>query len=123
MTLQRARQLRSRATDAERLLWWFLRSFKRGGVHFRRQTPFERYTVDFVCHRAKLIVELDGSQHAQTNRQHDAARTAFLESRGYRVIRFWNTDLFDDSRAIAGQIFAEARARISPAPPPGSPLR
>jgi len=103
MTVQRARQLRSTTTDAERLLWWFLRSFKYQGVHFRRQAPFERYTVDFVCHRAKLIIELDGSQHGEELiRQHDEKRTAFLESRGYRVMRFWNTDLFDDSRAIAG---------------------
>jgi very-short-patch-repair endonuclease len=65
MTLQRARELRGTTTHAERLLWWFLRSLKHEGIHFRRQAPFGRYTVDFVCHSAKLIVELDGSQHGE----------------------------------------------------------
>ena len=61
----RARKLRQNATDAERILWSELRDFKRGGMHFRRQAPFDRYVVDFVCHSHKLIVELDGSQHGE----------------------------------------------------------
>jgi very-short-patch-repair endonuclease len=108
----RARQLRSEATDAERLLWRELREFKRHGFHFRRQGPIGPYVADFVCHSVKLIIELDGGQHNDaTNREHDAKRTAFLESRGYRVVRIWNVELFADPGSIANYILAIAKER------------
>lgn len=89
MVSELARNLRKNATDAERKLWRHLRLAKREGVHFRRQAPIGPYVADFACHRAKIVVELDGSQHSKhENMTYDAARTAYLESRGYRVLRF-----------------------------------
>ena len=121
MSVQRARQLRSVTTDAERRLWRILRIFRHEGLHFRRQAPIGPYVADFACHRAKLIVELDGSQHAEArNARHDAVRTAFLESRGYRVLRFANSDLVANRENIAEYIFVEASARLHPPPKPAS---
>lgn len=118
-----ARSLRTNATDAERILWTALRNFKRGGVHFRRQAPIGRYVVDFVCHRAKLIVELDGSQHGTDKAMaYDAERTAFLNSRGYRVMRFWNAEIFENLHGVCDAIFAIAK-ESSPHPARPMPRR
>ena len=88
-----ARNLREDATDAERKLWALLRR-KRMKLRFRRQQPIGPYVADFFCPSAKLIIELDGSQHADDeHRLKDARRTQWLESRGYRVLRFWNLDV------------------------------
>jgi very-short-patch-repair endonuclease len=101
MTRDLARKLRSELTDAERLLWRHLREFKREGLHFRRQVPIGPYVADFACHSAKLIVELDGSQHGEkTNVARDTERTAFLESEGYRVLRIWNGELLADPQMM-----------------------
>jgi very-short-patch-repair endonuclease len=87
---------------------------KHHGFHFRRQAPIGDYVVDFVCHRAKLVIELDGSHHAESKQmEHDAKRTAFLESAGYRVHRFWNIDTFRREEDVAEYIYALARQ-----PPP-----
>jgi very-short-patch-repair endonuclease len=92
----RARVLRRNATDAEPKLWWHLRyRLALPGTHFRRQVHLGRYIVDFVSHNLKLVVELDGGQHAERIAQ-DATRTKFLESRGYRVLRFWNNDVLQN---------------------------
>ena len=88
----RARRLRQQSTDAEQALWSKLRDRRLGGVRFRRQTPIGPYIADFVSHERKLIVELDGGQHAD-QRAYDARRTRWLESRGYTVLRFWNDDV------------------------------
>ena len=115
MADQRARYLRANATVPERILWAALRPLKRHGLHFRRQAPIGRYVVDFVCHSAKIVVEVDGSQHGEVAvMRHDAARTEFLNSRGYRVLRFGNIDVVKSSHSIADAIFVAA------APPPGS---
>ena len=90
-TLTRARTLRRNATDAERLLWKALRE-KLPYAKFRRQVPIGRYVADFVCFEAKLIVELDGSQHADS--RYDRVRDAALSDRGFEVLRIWNGDLF-----------------------------
>lgn len=112
MSRNRARQLRSKATDAERLLWNDLREFKRHGFHFRRQVPIGPYVADFACHSAKMIIELDGGQHNEArNRKHDDKRTLFLESRGYRVVRIWNVEFFANSGAVVDFIFAIAKER------------
>ena len=84
----RARDLRQNATDAERILWAELRGFRRAGMHFRRQAPFGRYIVDFACHEARLIIEIDGGQHDPTAPQ-EVERKRFLEDQGYRLLRFW----------------------------------
>ena len=85
-----ARELRNGATPAEKRLWHFLRA-ESLGVKFRRQAAIGAYIVDFVCLPHNLVVELDGPQHLEEkNKEHDAARTAWLTARGFRVLRFWN---------------------------------
>ncbi len=101
----RARQLRKEATPAEQHLWFVLRQLRHRGFHFRREAPIEWYIVDFVCHRAKLIVELDGSQHAEPERQeYDARRTQYLNSCGYRVLRFWNDAVMQNRPTVVDAI-------------------
>jgi len=87
-----ARTLRRRQTEAERRMWLLLRDRRFDGVKFRRQVPIGPYIADFVCFEARLIVELDGSQHAESAR--DAIRDKWLQDDGYRILRFWNGDLF-----------------------------
>ena len=117
MAVERARALRKNVTDAERVLWRVLRRFKKEGVPFRRQVPIGSYIADFACHRAKIIVELDGSQHGEGERaKYDAERTAFLGSRGYRVLRFWNGEVLANPETIAEFILAESAPRLSPHP-------
>ena len=78
----------ARATLEEVKLWMHLRALKGLGHHFRRQSPIPPYIVDFECRRARLIVEVDGGQHASS--QNDSARDRYLRTKGYRVLRFWN---------------------------------
>jgi very-short-patch-repair endonuclease len=105
----RARWLRKHATEAEGLLWSALRKLRGRGFHFRRQAPFGDYIVDFVCHSSKIIVEVDGTQHATDDAvAYDARRTAFLRSRGYRVLRFWNLDVLQGCAAVVAAIVAAA---------------
>lgn len=89
----RARRLRREMTPQERKLWRALR-IALPTAHWRKQVPMGRYTADFACHSAKLIIEVDGGQHgSKAGQAHDAARTAFLTSEGYRVLRFWNNEV------------------------------
>jgi|SRR6516225_6160702 very-short-patch-repair endonuclease len=93
----RARSLRAAQTEVERKLWQRLRSRQLNGAKFRRQHPIGSYVVDFFCLDARLVIELDGSQHGEENeRQADQRRTAYLESQGYRVLRFWNEEVMDN---------------------------
>ncbi len=110
-----ARQLRRDATNAEHLLWKQLRNRQVGGLNFRRQVPIGPYVADFVCLELRLIVEVDGGQHA-AERDRDAARTAWLESRGYRVIRFWNNEVIENMDGVVEAIQRAAGATISPSP-------
>ena len=84
-----AHQMRKAPTEAERKLWWHLRRLPLDGSHFRRQVQIGSYIADFACHRLKLVIEIDGSQHGSQVKK-DAGRTRRLESEGYRVLRFWN---------------------------------
>lgn len=113
MSIKRARTLRANATDAERLLWSKLQDRNLGGAKFRRQVPFPPYTVDFCCFEAKLIVELDGSQHVDQV-EHDAARTARLQRDGFSVVRFWNNDVLTNTDRVLEALFAELQARGAP---------
>jgi len=100
--LRRARSLRINQTEAERRMWAALRSRRFHGYKFRRQQPLGSYIVDFVCFDHKLILELDGGQHnAAVAKEYDAARTTYLEREGFRVIRVWNHDVFQDADAVA----------------------
>ena len=113
-----ARKLRSQATDAELLLWKYLRARRMAGCKFRRQFVIEPYIVDFVCLEAGLIVEADGGQHMDRQEQ-DRKRTEFLESRGYKVMRFWNNDILRDTHAVLECIRVYLNHIPSPQPSPG----
>lgn len=98
---RRARKMRRAPTDAEQRLWYFLRNRQLGGYKFRRQHPLGHYIVDFICIKARLIVELDGGQHAEVKqRRRDEARTRYFESRGFRVMRFWNHDVLKNTESV-----------------------
>jgi very-short-patch-repair endonuclease len=112
-TLAKAQRLRRNLTDAERKLWSALRNRQINGAKFRRQQPIGPFVADFVCHDPRLIVEADGGQHSVA--REDASRTAFLESKGYRVLRFWNNDILSNLDGIA-QVIATALSTPHPAP-------
>ena len=98
-----ARRLRRDWTKAEARLWLALRGRKLDGFKFRRQVPIDRYFADFACLQAKLVVELDGGQHAERV-EYDAARTAVLESCGFQVLRFWNHHVLTDMDGVLHEI-------------------
>ena len=91
---ENARNLRKNMTKQERILWTFLRKKNINNLKFRRQYPIGNYIVDFICNEKKLIIEIDGGQHNENkNITYDQERTKYLESKGYKVIRFWNNDI------------------------------
>src|SRR3972149_6986445 len=103
-----ARRLRKHATDAEVRLWSHLKRLKTQGTHFRRQMPIGQFVVDFACPAAHLVIEVDGSQHAEAqDKIRDEKRTRWLESEGYRVLRFWNNDITLNMRGVLESIYAE----------------
>ena len=108
MVNQRARKLRRNATEAEKRLWARIRNRQISGAKFRRQTPIGRYIVDFACKEHRLIVEIDGGQHA-TAQTRDQRRTRVLEGHGYRVIRFWNHELLENLDGVLISIESELR--------------
>ena len=114
----RARELRLNTTEAERLLWYRLRPRQVDHHRFRRQVPLGPYIVDFACLSARLIIELDGSQHNEDeNAAHDATRTTWLNTQGFRVLRFWNVDVFQSMDGVWDTIAAAlAESCITPLP-------
>ncbi|SMF84460.1 Very-short-patch-repair endonuclease [Azospirillum oryzae] len=116
----RARGMRMVPTDAERHLWQYLRNGQLGGWRFRRQHPIPPYILDFVCLEVCLAVEVDGGQHADSG--YDEARTAFLKSRGWRVLRFWNNDVLRNPEGVAASVLEALggvrRADTCPHPDP-----
>jgi very-short-patch-repair endonuclease len=98
-----ARQLRKDPTDAEARLWRHLRCGQLGGLHFRRQAVIGPYVVDFLCARAKLVIELDGGQHVE-RAGYDAVRTAHMHAVGYCVLRFWNHDVLLHTDDVLAEI-------------------
>jgi very-short-patch-repair endonuclease len=103
---QFARALRRQATKAEDILWAQLRASRFHGAKFRRQVPFDRFVVDFYCHAAKLLVEVDGKQH-EWFADYDAGRTEILERLGIRILRFTNAEVCDDLDSVLGRIYEE----------------
>jgi very-short-patch-repair endonuclease len=104
-----ARKMRKAMTDAELKLWNEIRAHRLMGLAFRRQMPIAGYIVDFACAAKKLIVELDGSQHAQAEvSAADAARAAKLEALGWTILRFWNDDVIRDIDNVCQHIVIEA---------------
>ena len=100
----RARDLRTQPTDAERTLWRYLRSEQLSGWKFRRQHPIPPYIADFACIQAKLIIEVDGGQHADS--AYDSVRDEHLRRHGWRVLRFWNNDVLGNPEGVAATILA-----------------
>jgi len=103
-----AKKLRANTTPHERTLWRALKERPMEGTHFRRQAPIGRYVVDFLCPAKRLIIELDGGHHNDdATAKRDSERQAWLEQEGYRVIRFWNSDVAGDLRAVMEKIYVE----------------
>ncbi len=102
-----ARRLRLNATNAETTLWRHLKKLGTEGTHFRRQVPLGPYVADFACMTARVVIEVDGSQHGdELNKSRDEVRTRWLESEGYRVIRFWNNDIVQNAEGVLDVIYA-----------------
>jgi very-short-patch-repair endonuclease len=108
----RAQTLRSASTEAEKKLWYRLRDRRLGGTKFVRQAPIGPYYADFVCRACKLVVELDGSQHAEN--AYDDKRDAILIALGYRVLRFWNVDVLGSIDDVCETIVAAVEGRVEP---------
>jgi very-short-patch-repair endonuclease len=113
----RSRALRRSMTDAERIVWYGVCAHRLNGASFRRRAPIGPFIVDFVCHDARLIVEIDGGQHFEdAHEKRDARRDQFLAERGYRVLRFCNLDVMSNRNGVLEAI-AEAVRAASPSPP------
>ena len=105
-----ARRLRHNATDAERRLWSRLRNRQIGGVKFRRQAPIDTFVADFASVEARLVIEVDGSQHAEAT-EADRLRSDALASAGYLVLRFWNNEVVDNIDGVVSEIERTLAAR------------
>jgi very-short-patch-repair endonuclease len=112
---KRARRLRRDATKAETALWYRLRSRSLDGYKFVRQEPIGPYTVDLICRERRLIIEVDGGQHADNPR--DAVRDKWLEDHNYRVLRFWNNDVLGNMTGVLEVIAAALSSQAPPHPP------
>ena len=117
ITQNRARSLRNQATDTERHLWRHLRNRQLAGHRFRRQVSVGSYIADFTCLEAKLIVELDGGQH-QEQAAYDARRDWQLEAEGFRVLRFWDNQVFQETQAVLEVILRALVGEDCPHPNP-----
>ena len=103
-----AKRLRANTTPHERILWRALKEIPQEGTHFRRQAPIGPYVVDFFCPARRLIVELDGGHHNNDEQaQRDRERQAWLEKEGYRVLRFWNSEISSNLNAVLERVYLE----------------
>lgn len=110
MANERARQLRSNTTDAERKLWAHLRMLKSCGFHFRRQVSIDQFIVDFAGFSARLVIEVDGGQHGYSeNEKRDEARSHYLRKQGFAVVRFWNNDVLSNIEGVMHEILRALR--------------
>ena len=107
------RHLRTNSTDAEQHLWRLLRNRQLAGHKFRRQHPIPPYIVDFICLEHRLIIELDGGQHADAV-AYDEARTNYLESQDYRILRFWNHEVLSNTDGMLTIIHEALNTKASP---------
>ncbi len=119
---ERSRELRNNATPAERKLWSVLGNRRLCGVRFNRQVVIRPYICDLVARSAKLVIEIDGGQHGDSV-SYDEARTAFLEAKGYRVLRFWNNEVMENIDGVVGKVASVLNDLPSPprlcrSPPP-----
>ena len=116
--VERARRLRKESTDAETRLWLHLRAHRYGGYKFKRQQPIGPYIVDFVCFDARVVIEIDGGQHAE-EAERDAIRDAWLVGEGFHVLRFWNNEVLENTEGVMQKVLSSLDA---PSPQP-SPTR
>ncbi len=107
-------------TDAERRFWQMVRGRQIDGCRFRRQVPIGRYIADFVCHEARLIIEIDGGQHDPASPE-EIERGRFLVGQGYRMLRFWNNEISQNPKGVLTSITEALRAPITPTLP--SPIK
>ena len=112
-TRANVKRMRREPTEVERRLWWKLRELNRCGAGFRRQAAIGPYVADFAWLSARIVVELDGGQHAEEQAAHDRVRDAWLRERGFRVLRFWNSDLIESLDGVVEAIFHEIRAELN----------
>jgi len=112
-----ARKLRKESTDAEKKLWQQLRCRQLGGLRFRRQVPLGSYIVDFACFDPRIVIEVDGGQHAEeVSIQYDHKRTIWLKSCGYTVLRFWNDQVLEAIDEVTEEILRTIEVIIFPHP-------
>ena len=111
LTKNYVKELRQNGTDAEKHLWYYLRANRLKGYKFRRQHLVYPYVVDFVCLAKKLVIELDGGQHAEQH-SYDEKRTAFLQTKGYSVLRFWNIEAMQETDAVLNEILTALQRKI-----------
>jgi len=104
-----AKEMRREPSDAEARMWKLLRDHRLANFKFRRQVPFQNYILDFVCFERRLVIEIDGSQHASS--EGDAARDTALMAEGFRIARYWNNDVLQRSAAVLEDILAKLSAR------------
>ncbi len=117
--MSQARDLRRNQTTAEQKLWARLRDRQLAGYKFKRQEPRGPYVVDFACLRKKLIVEIDGGQHADPlRRAKDRVRSVWLQANGYRVLRFWNNEVMENIEGVLVRIEEALGGRRPPHPGP-----
>jgi very-short-patch-repair endonuclease len=119
-TSLRARALRKNPTEVEKLLWKRLRMWQVDGYKFRRQQPIGNYIVDFVCLEKRLIIELDGGQHAEQG-EYDSERDKWLSEQGFTVLRFWNNDLLDNIDGVMEKTYRSLKSTpfLNPSPQGG----
>jgi very-short-patch-repair endonuclease len=120
-TVKRSRELRCNMSDAEHKLWRVLRKRQLGGFRFRRQFPIGPYIVDFLCLEARLVIEVDGSQHDSEQPGRDAVREQWLKSQNFRVLRFWNNEVLTNLDGVTEKIL-QALSEIAPPSQP-SPVK
>lgn len=117
-TLSNAKTLRTNQTEAEHRLWYQLRARRFMGFKFKRQKPIGRYIVDFVCVEQRLIIEIDGGQHAEQV-GYDRQRDAWLRGQGYAILRFWNNEVMQQLDGVLARIRQELTLSPNPSPTSG----
>jgi len=119
---KRANQMRREATPAEHRLWQILRAKRLAGYKFKRQLPVDHYIVDFACLQHRLIIEADGGQHSDSGS--DRRRDIYLRAQGFRVLRFWNSDIFENEEGVLTCILEVLQSPLpNPSPAEGRGAR
>lgn len=116
---ERVKALRHNLTDAEKFLWQRMRNRELSGFKFRRQHPIGPYIVDFVCIEKRIIIEVDGGQHAE-NTELDTQRSKYLQERGNRILRFWDNEVLKEGTTVLDVILSSL-AKDAPSPTPSPP--